>query len=91
MRRRQQSRVHLGLTLVDVETRGEEAPFLERDRQRLLVDDEPARGVHQHRGGFIEREPARVDQQPRLVGERHVQADDVGPREQRVEIGRPAR
>ena len=37
--------VHLGLALEHVEPRGEQPAFLERDGQRLLVDDRAARRV----------------------------------------------
>ena len=47
MRRREQARVHVGLVLVDVDAGSEDRAVLERDGQRLLVDDRTARRVHQ--------------------------------------------
>ena len=39
VRRREQARVHLGLALVDVDPGAEDRAVLERDGERLLVDD----------------------------------------------------
>ena len=73
----EQTRVHLGLALVDVDAGGEDRAVLERDGQRLLVDDRTARRVHQHRRRLHEREPAGVDQPARPVVQGNVERDEV--------------
>ena len=69
----------------------EDRPLLERDRERLFVDDRAARRVHEHRGRSHEPELARADEVTGRVGERDVQAHDVGLGEQAVEVADPAR
>ena len=58
----EQRRVGGGLHREDVERRAGEAPVLERLRQRLLVDDPPARGVHEAGAVLHHRELVRPDQ-----------------------------
>jgi hypothetical protein len=71
-----------------VERRAAELPARERRRDGRLVDDAAARGVDQDRAALHRREPSRVDEVPRRRDQRHVQRDDVGLREQRLETAR---
>ena len=48
----------LGLALVDVQRGAGDQPLVERPRQRLLVDDGAARGVHEKRRALHPRERA---------------------------------
>ena len=75
----QRSRVRLGGE--DVERGTGDLPGLERLQQRVLVDELTARGVDDADAvpGSLER--AAVDGRARLVGQRQVQRDDVGRRE----------
>ena len=88
---RQQFRVHCWFAFEHVECRPRDQPFTQRPRERGLVDDRSARRVHQIRRAFHAREGPLVDQLPRVGGQRHVQADDVGCGEQAIERHRLGR
>src|SRR5438105_1751898 len=73
---------HHGLALEDVERGAGNVLFREGAGQRRLVHDRPAARVDERRGRLHQRERALVDQVVRLLGERQVEADDVGLAEQ---------
>ena len=54
--------------------------------ERLLIDELAARGVHDPDTLLHPGEPVRVDQVPGFRQRRHVQGNDVGLRNQLVEI-----
>ena len=54
--------------------------------QCRLVDQPASRGVDQDGRGLHQGQPPRVDQMPGLGGERRVDGDEVGPRQQLVEL-----
>ena len=60
-------------------------PGFERHDQRRLVDQAAARGIDQDRARLHARERRAIDHPRGLVGERHVQRDDVGGRQQFLE------
>ncbi len=70
----------------DVEPGPREPPVAQRLRERLLVDEAPARDVHQQRRRLHPRERVRVDQPLRVVGQREVQRDDVAAGEQLADL-----
>jgi hypothetical protein len=63
----------------------------ERVGEGGLVDDRAPGGVDQDRGRLHQREPARVDEVVRLVGQRGVDADDVRLAQPLVEVDPLAR
>ena len=80
-----------GLVLEDVECRTRDRAGLEGGHERGLVDDRPARGVHEDGRGLHRSERGGVDEVSGLVRERAVQADDVGRGERRVQVVFPSR
>ena len=72
----------VGLAREDVERGAGELPGRDRLRERLLVDERAARGVHEPGAVAHVRDRLAVDQAARLVGERRVERDDVGRGEQ---------
>ena len=71
--------------LEDVEGGAGDRPLGQRGDERLLVHDRAAARVHEHGRRLHPGQRGGVDQMPRLVGQRQVQRDDVGGREQLVE------
>ncbi len=70
----------------DVDRRARHLAGIERDAQRLFVDEAAARAVHDPHSRPHLRDRRGVDDVPRLVGERRVQRDEVGAMEERVEV-----
>ena len=56
--------------------------FLRVGEQRLLVDQPAASAVDDPRAGLHARQRAGVDQMPRLLAQRHMQGDEIHPRQQ---------
>ena len=69
------------LAVIDVEP-GYDAFLLERLDQRGLVDQRPARGVHQHRAGAHQGNIFCSDDAARAIAQHQVQADHIALTEQ---------
>ena len=86
VRAREQGRVDVRLVGEDVEACRAERAMLERACEGGFVDDRAARGVHEDRARLHLREPRRVEETACLGGERAMDRDRVGLREQRIEV-----
>ena len=81
----EQRRVGRGLDREDVERGAGQPAVLERLRERVLVDDAAARGVHEPGTLLHHRELVLPDQPPRVRGAREVDRDEVGLHQERLE------
>src|SRR6267143_1370892 len=73
-----------GLVLVNIQPRARNLPALQRRHQRRFFYDWPSRCVDQEPRRFHPAEFRRVEQSPRLRQQRHVHADKVRFRQQRI-------
>ena len=74
------------LGVENVEPGAGEAPFLQRCRQRLLVDGAAARGVHETGGGLHQGDETGVDDVAGLGAQRAIDRQDVGLAAQGFEV-----
>src|SRR4029077_2097980 len=81
----QERRRHLGFVLEYVEASAGDLALPERSRQRLLVDDRPARGIDQEGGRLHQREFTGTDLVPRRRQQRRMQRHEIGIPEQLIE------
>src|SRR5262249_27008089 len=81
----QERRRHVRLVLEYVEARAGDLALLERARQRLLVDDRPARGIDQEGGRLHQREFTGTDLVSGRGQQRRMQRHEIGIPEQLIE------
>ena len=74
------------LLLEDIERGAGDAARLDRARQRQLVDEAAAGAVDEARARLEARQLGLAEEVPRVPGERRVDRDEVGPREELVEL-----
>ena len=72
--------------LEHVERRARDLPAIERIGQRRFVDQPAARAIDDPHALFGLGEVFAAENIARLVGQRRVQRDEIGARQQRVEI-----